>query len=258
MPSAPPAAGEVHVWSAGVASAAVHAAALRAVLDAGERRRADRFHFERDRTQYVVAHGLLRIVLGAYAQAPPAALRFVAGPFGKPALAVPRAGAARLAFNLSHSGDRVLIAVSCGADVGVDVERWRDIEHEELAASFFSPAECAELRALPPAERSRGFYACWSRKEAYLKALGIGIGRGLDFFDVTVTPDAAPRVVSDRLSVENAGRWALHALDAGVGYSAALCTPSAVRRVRTFQIPADAGARPGFFASRPWAERATA
>jgi len=212
----------VHVLMANVAAHALDEDSFEAVLCEGERERASRFVFERDRAQYVVAHGLLRMVLARYLGAPPAALRFDVGRYGKPRLADANGGTA-LTFNLSHTSDLVVIAVARHRAVGVDVERWLPkLEHEEVAERYFSRAEQAELRSLPPDQKIGGFFACWTRKEAYIKATGFGVSRGLDYFDVTVAPGKQARIIADRLGSVGVNRWTLHDLALPDSYSGAV------------------------------------
>jgi 4'-phosphopantetheinyl transferase len=213
---------QVHVWLASVSELADREPAHWHLLSDDERRRASRFHFARDRSQYVAAHGVLRELLARYVGADPAALHFGAGACGKPFLAGAAAGSG-IEFNLAHSGDVVSIAVARGRPVGVDVERWSpDVEYEALAEHVFSPAERAELRALPAERRQEGFFACWSRKEAYIKATGLGVSRGLDWFDVSLTPGAAASLLADRLLPGGAARWTLRDLELPRGHSGAV------------------------------------
>ena len=117
---------------------------------------------------------MLRALLGRWLERDPAGLRFVLGEHGKPALA-----SGELEFSVSHSGDLVAIAVAEGRAVGIDVERVRDVEEERVADRLFAPAEAEALRSLPAAERTSEFFRLWTRKEAYVKALGTGIATGL-------------------------------------------------------------------------------
>jgi 4'-phosphopantetheinyl transferase len=224
MPSHRPTLGDadVHVVMASVEEQLPSQDALEDVLSSAERVRADRFVFARDRAQFVVAHGLLRTVLGRYLDVHPATLHFAAGAYGKPYLIVAE-GAAALSFNLSHAGDLVLIAVARQRALGVDVERWvPDMEHDEVAHRFFSPAERAELQVLAPSGKVAGFFACWTRKEAYIKATGLGVSQGLDYFDVSLSPDRPARLLADRLASGNAEAWTLHDLAPAPGYSGAV------------------------------------
>jgi 4'-phosphopantetheinyl transferase len=151
-------------------------AAAAACLSTAERERAERFVFPRDRARFVAAHAALRQVLAAQTRRAAARLEFVEGPFGKPVLA----GDHALHFNLSHSQSLGLIAISrgamVGAEIGVDVELMRPVpDAMELAARCFSTAEVADLRAAPPGARDRAFLVGWTRKEACIKALGLGM-----------------------------------------------------------------------------------
>jgi 4'-phosphopantetheinyl transferase len=240
-PAAPFALGvrDVHVWTVGVASFAPQVRELRALLDEGETARAARFYFDVDRNRYVVSHGVLRLLLGRYLGREPAALRFGEGEFGKPHLlgtdGEPLA-ATPLSFNLSHSGDVVVVALSAQSPVGVDVERWsRRIDADELgriAEYVFSPSEQAAVLALSGEERLEAFFAIWSRKEAYIKASGIGVSYGLDQFDVTHARGDA-RLLGDRRMADALERWMLHDLTVPAGYSGAVATDACCERLVT-------------------------
>ena len=213
---------EVHVWKASVSAWAPHKDALQDFLAPEELARAGRFHFAKDRQQFVVARGLLRRLLAHYTGHAPADLQFGTGPVGKPRIDAP-VDASSLQFNVSHAADVVLIAVTRYAAVGVDVERWvTDIDFVDLIERFFSPSECSEFLALADDQRRAGFFACWTRKEAYIKATGLGVSRGLDYFDVIVAPDQPPRLVADRLAPEHAAGWRMVDLDVASGHSGAL------------------------------------
>ncbi|MEO5814768.1 MAG: 4'-phosphopantetheinyl transferase superfamily protein [Gemmatimonadaceae bacterium] len=206
---------------------------LWSVLSHDERERARRFHFEVHRRGFVVAHAALRRILSGYLGEPAERLTFVTGEFGKPALESARG----LEFNLSHSGDLALLAVSRSGDVGVDVERWNaEIDHLDLADHFFSQDERSALRELSHADDQvvRGFFAAWSRKEAYLKASGHGISRGLHHFDVSLRPGEPARLIADQLDDVAAARWVMRELVAAEGYSAALVAAAPVDEVLLF------------------------
>ena len=157
-------------------------------LSAAESERARRFVFARDRSRYVAAHVALRQTLAGPARHHAAQLRFTAGRFGKPALEA----AGGLHFNLSHSQGVALIALSGEAEVGVDVELVRPMnDASDLAANYFDPAERDALSAIGPGPaRDLAFFRCWTRKEACLKAAGVGLGLDTRSFHVGVEPDA--------------------------------------------------------------------
>jgi 4'-phosphopantetheinyl transferase len=164
--------GAVHVWRADLTTVGDD---LSELLCSEERTRAQRFVNQRDGELWGRSHGLLRALLGRYLQQDPSSLRFVAGKHGKPALADD--ASPELAFNLSHSGELALYAFSRAGDVGVDVEvARRPINEVAIAERTLGAAEAARLRDLDPATRRREFLRAWTRHEAELKCLGLGIG----------------------------------------------------------------------------------
>jgi 4'-phosphopantetheinyl transferase len=221
----------VHVWRIALAVPDAEQAERAAVLAPDERDRAARFHFERDRRRWTAARGAVRAVLAGYAGVPATSLAFRVGAHGKPALDGP-AGRKGLDFNLSHSGDLALCAVTRGRAVGVDVEAVRpDFATGEVARRFFAPAEVAALEALPPGDRVEAFFACWSRKEAYIKARGSGIALGLDRFAVSLAPGRPAALLTTQDEPAAAARWRLVALAPGEGYAGALVTDGPARLV---------------------------
>jgi 4'-phosphopantetheinyl transferase len=236
-PNPPLGAHDVHVWRVPLDEDA-RADSYWSLLSDEERRRAARFVRDVHRRRFVVAHGALRSILADYVGAEPTALDFVSGAHGKPALRAPT-GRPPVEFNLSHSDDLALVAVARAHAVGVDLERWSEgVEHLELAERFFSPGERRALRALAHAPHliEAGFFAAWTRKEAYLKATGHGITRGLHHFDVALAPGEPARLIADRLDDDATARWAMFALDPAPGYSAALVVASPVGEVLQFTV----------------------
>jgi 4'-phosphopantetheinyl transferase len=164
----------------------------------------------------------MRQVLASLLGESPAALRFTQGEHGKPRLAGAAAGSG-LAFNLSHSGSWALLGWSWRRDIGVDVEWWRALKDEAaLVRRFFSVAENAAYEALPALARQRGFFDCWTRKEAYIKAVGRGLALPLDSFDVSFGDDQPARLLRASPAVQDARCWALAAVDVGAGVSGAV------------------------------------
>lgn len=209
-----------HVWSLSPSILRPHLATLRAVLDDAECTRADRFHFAEDRERFTVAHGGLRNILSSYLNQPPEALVFAENEYGKPVLR----DVEGFAFNLSHSGDVVLVAVTAGVAVGVDVEQHRaKVGWEGIVKQVFSAAEGAELAAIPASEQPRAFFDAWARKEAFIKALGLGFSYATDAFSV---PLARELPANCAISDQQGHAWSLHALTVPTGYSAALVTPA--------------------------------
>ena len=159
-----------------------------ALLADDEWAHARRFAFERDRRRFLSAHVALRQLLGKHTDLPGASLRFVHGPFGTPEL---DNGTAGMHFNLSHSGPLALIAVHATAQIGVDIELIRSMpDATELAQSHFTQDECDALARLQGAQRDRAFLNCWTRKEACLKAVGLGLNLDTSCFHVGIEADA--------------------------------------------------------------------
>lgn len=180
---------EVHAWAVPVDLPPAPPEALRSVLSADERERADRFRFEDDRRRYIVGRGVLRVLLGRCTGIEPQRLAFGYGAHGKPALAEP-GGPLPLEFNVSHSGRWVLIGVTRGRVLGVDLERIRPVaDLEAIAARHFTAAEAARILSLHGERRTAAFFACWTRKEACVKAEGAGLSKPLDRFEVSVLPE---------------------------------------------------------------------
>lgn len=223
-PPEPPALGpdEVHVWRVRLEQPGPLLGRLRALLDAGEAGRAERFHFARDRDRFVVARGVLRVLLGSYLGVGPETLGFAYNPFGKPSLRHGEA-APPLRFNLSHSHGLALYAFARDRELGVDVERVRaEFASEEVAESFFSAREAGALRGLGPALRTAAFFNCWTRKEAYIKAVGEGLSRPLESFTVSLTPGEPAALLSVEGDPAETRRWSLMELEPAPGYAAAL------------------------------------
>lgn len=214
-------AGTVHVWRAPLdpPSGAVERCA--ALLSPDERARAERFRFERHRRQFTVARGVLRSLLGRCLGADPRGVELRYASHGKPELAGP-AAASGIRFNVSHSGEMALYAVSLGREVGVDVEHLHPMDDaEQIAERFFSAAENAAFRALPAEAREEAFFLCWTRKEAYIKAIGEGLSLPLHEFDVSLAPGEPARLLG-AVDRAQAARWTLCGLDPGPGYAGAL------------------------------------
>jgi 4'-phosphopantetheinyl transferase len=187
-------------------------------LSAEESQRASRFRFDADRQRFITSHTALRDILSSYLNCPQEQINFTVGEYGKPSVT----SDLNLDFNLSHSGDFALIAVARRHKVGVDVEHFRlDLEIEKIARRFFSEAENAELMNLPSEQRSTGFFNCWARKEAYIKAHGFGLSLPLDSFDVSLTPDEPMLLRATRPDAHEASRWTLISLDVHPEYAGA-------------------------------------
>jgi len=224
IPTAPVtlAGDEVHVWRASLKQPASHVQRLFLTLTPDERERAGRFHFQKDRDHFTVARGLLRAILGRYLHEAPERLRFDYSSYGKPRLSEQFQRSA-LRFNVSHSHEFVVYALTRGRKIGVDIEYHRaDVVGEEIAERFFSTNEVRDLCALPGHLREEAFFNCWTRKEAYIKARGEGLSHPLDQFDVSLAPGKPAALLATRGDARELSRWTICAFTTEGNYSAAL------------------------------------
>ncbi len=224
---------DVHLWKAHIARSQDAVERLWQVLESDEKERAERFRFERDRNAFVVSRGLLRTLTAEYLSCGVEAIDLVQGPYGKPQLAGP---VSDLRFNVSHSGDLSVLAFASGAEIGVDVEKTtRDIPFLDIGRRFFARSEMDVMERLPSARIRDAFYACWTRKEAYIKALGLGVTHGLSNFAVSVHPDDAPSLLASDLDPAAPERWEIADFYPDRGYRGALAIQGKGRAVRLFE-----------------------
>jgi 4'-phosphopantetheinyl transferase len=197
---------------------------LEATLAVDEIQRVERFDVQGDKDRFIAAHGCLRDILARYQHWEPGQLTFSANDNGKPVLSTDLSER-RMDFNLSHSEDLALVAVTWERKVGVDLERIRQgISSQVIARQYFSRSEVAELLGLPSEQREVGFFNCWTRKEAYIKAQGLGLSLPLESFDVSVSPNEPVILRATRPDPQEAARWTLLSLQVSPDYAAALAT----------------------------------
>ena len=207
------------------------------LLSADEVTRANRFRFQKDRRRFIVCRSALRRLLGEYLGIPSQEVSFEYSANGKPSLK-PRDNPHGLCFNVAHSDDQVLIAFGGEHQLGVDIEKMRgDVDTKSLAERFFSRREREELRALPEPSQVPAFFACWCRKEAFIKAIGDGLSFPLADFSVSVHPDGRPVLEEIRGSVDSGLRWSLADLAVGNEYRAALAVDSLHLSIQTLSFP---------------------
>ncbi|MEK6283541.1 MAG: 4'-phosphopantetheinyl transferase superfamily protein [Acidobacteriota bacterium] len=218
---------DVHIWCASLDQDPSVLAELLSTLTADEREKAARFHFQKDRDHYIIARGALRDILGRYLVVSARQLRFLYTKFGKPSLEQ-KTNSEHLHFNLSHSHGTALYAVSKNREVGIDLEYIReDFASLEIAERFFSPDEVAMLRSLPANLRTRGFFNCWTRKEAYIKGLGEGLSHRLDSFTVSLIPGEQTSLhIGD--DPNDVSHWALVPISFNHSYIAALAVEGTI------------------------------
>lgn len=218
----------VHVWRATLHTPTSVVRYYHRYLIEEEITRAGQFYFEKDRNHFIVVHGILRILIGRYLNVEPSQFRFCLNAYGKPSLEsslhVPA-----LSFNISHSHDLALFAFTYTRQVGVDVEYMRlssgdggGDDYEQLAQHYFSAYERSVIQMLPVEEKRQAFFQCWTRKEAYIKARGMGLSLPLDLFDVSLRPNEPAALLQSRENAQEAVRWSLRELLPGTCYVGAL------------------------------------
>ncbi len=223
---------EVHVWLTELNVKPSVLENLKNTLSTDELERANRFHFEKDRHHFIAARGILRVILGGYLDMKPRELNFTYNTHGKPRV-LNEIASPEVNFNLSHSHGLALYAVTLGREIGIDIERVRtNLSFERLAKRFFSPLEFQMLSSLPPSERIEGFFNCWTRKEAYIKAMGEGLSIPLNQFHVTLKPGERARIVSIKGDSNLASGWSLHSLTPAPGYAGALAVHGRTVRIK--------------------------
>ena len=223
--------GEIHLWHASPKTVRLNEAYAKSVLSADETERMDRFHFDKDRQNFLFCRSMLRMMLASYLGALPAELVFAYSAHGKPSLAKPKVC---LDFNLSHSSGNVLIATCLQRKIGVDLEWVRhDLDVREIAQRFFSAAENKALKTMPISSCYDTFFAGWTRKEAFVKARGEGLSCPLSSFDVSVDPRDEQVTLATRPDATEAGNWQMWSLNNFPGFAAAV----AVERKSELQEP---------------------
>jgi 4'-phosphopantetheinyl transferase len=227
---------DVHVWRVQVIDMVTSGGAHCTHLSNAELDRANRYQFEKDRNRFIVSRCSLRKILSRYLDLPPAAIKFNHGEFGKPYIdMLPRGGG--LSFNLSHSGEYILIAVGRNREVGVDVEKIRpEIDLEGIARRFFSSSEVESLINLEDELHLEAFFRCWTRKEAYLKARGGGLSIPLDQFDVTLDPESPATLLATRDDPKLVSRWSLTNINLTEDYLSALAVEGSPTKIFYYEF----------------------
>ena len=224
---------QIHIWSFPTKASRYVVTAFEGTLVHEERDRALRFRFDHLYASFIIAHGALRHLLGHYLNCNPSEVAFVYGVKGKFALASPSS----IQFNLTHSGNLAVIALTTGLEIGVDVEHMRPLSDiQQIADQFFCPEEASEVMSAPQTERELAFFRCWTRKEAYIKATGDGLSAPLSSFRVTVHRDVPARFVHIQHNATEAEAWTLHDLQVAVDYAAALAYRAQRRSLRLFSV----------------------
>ena len=228
------ATGEVHVWRVELEQPEHVLNKFRETLEKHELDRADRFHFEKHRRHFIAGRGALRQLLAQYLDEKPEAFRLSYGAYGKPALNGEHKDS-RLRFNMSHSHEVALFAFAEDREVGVDVEHIRaDFASEDIARRYFSRREVETFNTLPVHDQTNAFFRCWTRKEAFIKVIGMGLSQPLDQFDVTLAAEQPAALLW--VSGDDASRWSLFDLEVGGDYAGALAVEGQISGIRCWRM----------------------
>ncbi|HLF29143.1 MAG TPA: 4'-phosphopantetheinyl transferase superfamily protein [Anaerolineae bacterium] len=217
---------DIHVWRIALDQPEATIHRLQSTLSSDERERAERFQFDRDRRRFISAHAALRMLLARYLASQPNQIRFEYGAHGKPWLAA-NGVSDRIEFNLAHSGEYAVCGITRYQPIGIDLEFMRPVlDADQIVERFFSTQECATFRALPTDLKHATFFAGWTRKEAFIKAIGDGLSRPLDQFDVALAPGDPARIMSVGGSEREARNWSLFAFAPETNYVGAVAVAS--------------------------------
>ncbi len=210
---------EIHIWLCNLDVSEQSIKKSKEILSIAEIEKANKFHFLNDKKSYVISHANLRAILSKYLNKDAKKIGFSYNKFGKPFLQDPKDKS--ICFNLSHSGNFCLIGVTRSDKIGVDIEKInKEFSSLEIAKNYFSKKEYSEILNLPIHERTKAFYYCWTRKEAYIKAEGKGLSIELDSFDVTISEKKVKILrINDSSNVNN---WQLYNLPINDEYCASV------------------------------------
>jgi 4'-phosphopantetheinyl transferase len=219
--------GEVHIWTIRSSIRAENRSSFERVLSLSERTAANRFHFERHRLSYIFSHAALRHTLSGYVNQTPEGIEFFQNSFGKPFLRDNE-----LQFNMSHSGDVVVIGVTRGRQIGVDVEMVRPIkDFSSIARLNFTKQECELIEATPTASQQYVFFRSWARKEAVIKAVGKGLSIPLNTFDASIPADENGQRLGRFADAPDIDAWWLSDLTVPEGYVGAVVLEQSLERL---------------------------
>ncbi len=222
----------VHIWSTNLKLGSSKIEKLSTILSSDEKDRANKFYFERDKNRFIIARGTLRKILSRYLNIEPKKLQFTYSERGKPYLPD-----TSILFNLSHSQDLALYAITQVNLIGIDLEYIRPMnDAENLTKRFFSPQEYNLISQLPPQKQQETFFKLWTCKEAYLKATGDGLAGGLEKVEICLTPEKPVEFFSINQDIKEASRWYLHQFIPQPNYIAAVAVAGKNQNLSFWQI----------------------
>jgi 4'-phosphopantetheinyl transferase len=224
---------EVHVWRAYLNVTNSRLEEYEKILSNDETDRANRYHFQKDKNHFIAARGALRTILGLYLRKAPSDIRFFYNKYHKPFL---KGEVSELRFNISHSAWVALYAIALKRDVGIDIEKINPTMADmQVAENFFSNREVMELQLLPKQKQKLAFFNCWTRKEAYIKAKGMGLSIPLKTFDVTLIPGEPAALIHSMEDEQEISRWSMVSLIPENGYTAALAITGKNNKIKYWQ-----------------------
>jgi 4'-phosphopantetheinyl transferase len=228
---------EVHIWNASLERSPAEVEGFLRLLSPEEVHRARRLMFDDKRRRFIVARGCLRSILSHYLDLPPADIGIRSAEHGKPLLEAKHASVTPLHFNLSHSGELALVAVTGVGETGVDIEEIRPaFPVDQVARHFFSAGEVLCLGSLDPEERTAAFFRCWTRKEAFIKAHGMGLSLPLDQFDVSLAPGDPPALLRTAWDPREVSNWSLREVRTQPGFAASVAVRGHGYRLQCRQL----------------------
>ena len=227
---------EAHIWSIRLDREEGEIERHDQTLTPEEHKRAARFYFARHRRRYIISHGAMREILGEYLGANPTDIPFDQTDHGKPGLTGPLKES-NLYFNLTHSYEMALLAVVLDCEIGVDVEYVKKMgDIDGIAGRFFSASEQAVYFELPEDQRPQAFFNCWTRKEAFIKAIGEGLSYPLHQFDVSLAPGEPAQLLRVETDPDEALRWTMAAFHPTPDYTASVALRARGVKIRHFEF----------------------
>ena len=220
---------EAHIWRADLELDECFESSFLKLLSPDEKSRAHKFRFAKDRRNFIIARGILRSLIGKYLEINPAEISFQYSEFGKPSIANNNS----LRFNISHSQNIALFAFTKKFNIGVDVEFVNpNIEAKDIANNFFSPNEIKKLLLLPEQQQTLGFFNCWTRKEAFIKAVGEGLSFPLHKFEVSLEPDKPAKLLATDWDPKAVSNWSIFSMSPGANFVGSLAIEGLVEKVK--------------------------
>jgi 4'-phosphopantetheinyl transferase len=220
---------EVHIWRADLDLIDSSLSTFLQLLSPDEKNRAQKFRFAGDRRNFIAARGILRAMIGKYLKINPAEISFLYNEFGKPRIA----NSNPLHFNISHSQNMAVFAFTKRLNIGIDVEFVNpDVEVKEVAANFFSTNEVMNLLALPERQQTLGFFNCWTRKEAFIKAVGEGLSFPLNTFEVSLEPGKPAELLVTDWDPKAVSQWSMYSMAPGANFIGSLAIEGLVEQVK--------------------------